>query len=223
MSHDGSTKHPSLESQRRRPSSIAEQAMRKLGISSHSQLSNLPQQSVQLTQQQQQQQTSNQRSESPVSPRHSAALSTVPTISSNDCNLLDNNINSSSVITTTVVLRDTNIREQVPVVPPLIRENSYLRNSTLTNSIMNSTTLQTIRDRSECTLPYISSTSATIGQYGSLIGARDNSCLLSRESCITPMNITHRTPSSRFLTSGIDQRIIKQSTEDCRRLLQQVF
>ena len=28
-------KHPSLESQRRRPSSIAEQAMRKLGLSSH--------------------------------------------------------------------------------------------------------------------------------------------------------------------------------------------
>jgi hypothetical protein len=32
---NGTPKHPSLDSQRRRPSSIAEQAMRKLGLGTH--------------------------------------------------------------------------------------------------------------------------------------------------------------------------------------------
>jgi hypothetical protein len=33
--HNGTPKHPSLDSQKRRPSSIAEQAMRKLGLGTH--------------------------------------------------------------------------------------------------------------------------------------------------------------------------------------------
>lgn len=37
VAQNGTAKHPSLESQRRRPSSIAEQAMRKLGLGSISQ------------------------------------------------------------------------------------------------------------------------------------------------------------------------------------------
>lgn len=57
--------------------------------------------------------------------------------------------------------------------------------------------------------------------YDSLVG------IPIRETAIPPStpdpsNIQHRTASNRLLTHGLDQRIIKQSTEDCRRLLQQV-
>lgn len=238
ISQDGTTKHTSLESQRRRPSSIAEQAMRKLGISSHSQISSQsqqqpPQQQPAPAQQQQQQHQPTQRSDSPVSPRHAAALAAVAgaTPSLTDCSLtIDLNTSplpspgiSTSAMVTTLTLRDTNIREYVPLTSgPLslpsthLRESSYFRGSTLTNSGINASTFL-LRER-DCSSPFI----ANAGQYGSLVGARENSCLISRENCITPMNMAHRTPSSRFLTSNIDQRIIKQSTEDCRRLLQQV-
>lgn len=37
---NGTPKHPSLDSQRRRPSSIAEQAMRKLGLGTHQRYAN---------------------------------------------------------------------------------------------------------------------------------------------------------------------------------------
>lgn len=221
--------------------------MRKLGISSHTQISS---HSIQQLQQHQQQQVvvqQSQRSESPVSPRHAAAAAaatttgvTQPSSLTAECgnlpSLLDLNTSplpSPAVVTggsmfTTLTLRDTNIREpatplqHTSPMPPhnQLRESSYFRGSTLTNSGINSSTFLS-RER-DCSSPFI----ATAGQYGSLVGARENSCLISRESCIsTPLSIggmAHRTPSSRFLTSNIDQRIIKQSTEDCRRLLQQV-
>lgn len=211
--------------------------MRK-GISSHTQISS---HSIQQIQQQQQVQQS-QRSESPVSPRHAAAVAAAvaaaPALTAECGNLpslLDLNTSplpSPAVVTgsmfTTLTLRDTNIRESAtpqqhtPSLPPhsQLRESSYFRGSTLTNSGINSSTFLS-RER-DCSSPFI----ANAGQYGSLVGARENSCLISRESCIsTPLSLggmAHRTPSSRFLTSNIDQRIIKQSTEDCRRLLQQV-
>lgn len=221
-----------MDSQRRRPSSIAEQAMRKLVTNNHSQQQQpVPPQPVPVTQQQ-------QSSESPVSPRHTVAVAsstglppvTLPLLTT-DCSLsIDLNnlsplpspqatsiVSGVTPILTTLTLRDTNIREQAPL-PPSLRESSYFRGSTLTNSGINSSTFLS-RER-DCSSPFI----VNSGQYGSLIGARENSCLLSRvDSNCSPMaTITHRTPSSRFLTSGIDQRIIKQSTEDCRRLLQQV-
>lgn len=225
-----------MDTQRRRPSSIAEQAMRKLVLNNHSQQPQ-PQPVSAPPQPQQQQQQQTQLSESPVSPRHAAAAAiatssvTVPPLTlpslTTDCSLtIDLNtsplpspqgviVSGVTPILTTLTLRDTNIREQAPL-PPLLRESSYFRGSTLTNSGINSSTFLS-RER-DCSSPFI----ANAAQYGSLIGTRENSCLLSRDNSCSPMVITHRTPSSRFLTSGIDQRIIKQSTEDCRRLLQQV-
>lgn len=218
--------------------------MRKLGISSHTQISS---HSIQQLQQQQQQVQQSQRSESPVSPRHAAVVAAAAAVSNGatppslttECGNLPSQLDlntsplpSPAVVTgsmfTTLTLRDTNIREaatpqqHTPALPPhsQLRESSYFRGSTLTNSGINSSTFLS-RER-DCSSPFI----ANAGQYGSLVGARENSCLISRESCIsTPLSIggmAHRTPSSRFLTSNIDQRIIKQSTEDCRRLLQQV-
>lgn len=194
-------KHPSLESQKRRPSSIAEQAMRKLGINNNSP----PQQPIM------------QRTES-SSPRHNSILTSdrsLETISStitsprrtNSPLLTDHSLEAIAGtngrgMETIIHLRDTNIRDP----PQQLRDSSYFRGSSVLNSCTSSLSA---RDR-DCSLSYLSNSS----QYGSLIGARDN--------CITPMNLNHRTPSSRLLTSGIDQRIIKQSTEDCRRLLQQV-
>ncbi|XP_037050148.1 serine/threonine-protein kinase SIK2 isoform X2 [Bradysia coprophila] len=199
-------KHPSLESQKRRPSSIAEQAMRKLGINNNSPP--------------QQQQPVLQRTES-SSPRHSALLtsdrsletvsSTIPSPRHTNSPLLAESsldpIAGSRTIETIIHLRDTNIRDP----PQQLRDSSYFRGSSVLNSC---TPTLSARDR-DCSLSYLAGT----GQYGSLIGARENSCLRSRDNCITAIN--HRSPSSRLLSSGIDQRIIKQSTEDCRRLLQQ--
>lgn len=197
-------KHPSLESQKRRPSSIAEQAMRKLGINNNPP----PQQQPIL-----------QRTES-SSPRHSALLtsdrsletvsSTIPSPRHTNSPLLaDPSLDPGSrTIETIIHLRDTNIRDP----PQQLRDSSYFRGSSVLNSC--APTLSA-RDR-DCSSSYL----AGSGQYGSLIGARENSCLRSRDNCITAVN--HRSPSSRLLSSGIDQRIIKQSTEDCRRLLQQV-
>lgn len=202
------TKHPSLESQKRRPSSIAEQAMRKLGNS------NSPPQ-------QQQQQPVMQRTES-SSPRHHNSILTsdrsLETISSaitsprhsNSPLLAEHSLDGltgSRTIETIIHLRDTNIRDP----PQQLRDSSYFRGSSVMNSCTSSLSG---RDR-DCSSSYLAG-----HQYGSLIGARENSSLKSRDNCITPMS--HRTPSSRLLSSGIDQRIIKQSTEDCRRLLQQV-
>lgn len=65
-------------------------------------------------------------------------------------------------------------------------------------------------------------TSPSYGPYSLSSSGRDSACHMSRDSSMNN-GFPCRTPSSRLLASGsIDQRIMKQSTEDCRRLLQQV-
>lgn len=148
--------YPTLEQQRRRPSSIAEQAMRKLGISN----------------------TYGTRGDQ--SPRHHTSITS-------------NNEQPMESIPSMMTLRDTSIRE---------RNSGYFRGSTYVG-------IPRERNERDCGSPY--------GQYNSLSASgREDSCSMSRENCFPG-----RTPSSRVLASGIDQRIIKQSTEDCRRLLQQ--
>lgn len=163
--------YPTLEQQRRRPSSIAEQAMRKLGISNN----------------------------------HHASLAASTEI-------------PLEAMPSLLTLRDTSIREQTPspsaTIPSALH---YLRDSN--GGLYSGTSmLGSSRERSsrEFQSPY--------GAYSSLaVTGRENSCLLSREmgpGCCYPPN---RASSNRLLmNNGIDQRIIKQSTEDCRRLLQQV-
>lgn len=158
-----SNKHPS-DQQRRRPSTIAEQAMRKLGISN-----------------------SYGRTESPPSRQHS---------------LLSNSDRPMEPIPSMITLRDTSIREQAPLPSSTLQHirgsENYFRGSA---AHMGSGLQRLERD---CISPY----------------RRENSCLISRDNC-TLSTGAYRTPSNRLLSSGIDQRIMKQSTEDCRRLLQQ--
>lgn len=158
-----SSKHPS-DQQRRRPSTIAEQAMRKLGISN-----------------------SYGRTESPPSRQHS---------------LLSNNDRPMEPIPSMIQLRDTSIREQTPL--PLSSANQHVRGNE--NYFRGSAAHMGMQrfERDGNGSPY----------------RRENSCLLSRDNCALPIG-AYRTPSNRLLSSGIDQRIMKQSTEDCRRLLQQ--
>lgn len=122
-----------------------------------------------------------------------------------------------------MILRDTSIRE--PNLPP--KDNNFFRNSL---AMQLPTTLISGRD---CNSPYNmasnyqQSTDITIPNYlagttgtgvgGGLLGSRENNnaSIVLRES-------NNRMASHRLLASGIDQRIMKQSTEDCRRLLQQV-
>lgn len=151
--------YPTLEQQRRRPSSIAEQAMRKLGISNN---------------------------------HSSVALSTELPL---------------EAMPSMVTLRDTSIREQSPSPSATVSSAlHYLRDSN--GGLYGGTPLVGLgRERSSRDFhsPY--------GVY-----SRENSCMLSRD-----MGCPNRASSNRLLiTAGLDQRIIKQSTEDCRRLLQQV-
>jgi hypothetical protein len=54
------------------------------------------------------------------------------------------------------------------------------------------------------------------------LGSRENNSIILRDSGVIHQH-SPRVASNRFLSGGLDaQRIIKQSTEDCRRLLQQV-
>lgn len=164
-----SVKHPypTLEQQRRRPSSIAEQAMRKLGISNnHSSL---------------------------------AASTEIP---------LD-------AMPSMLTLRDTSIREQSP--SPTASALHYLRDSNGriyggTPSLAGLCREQSTRDFQA---PHVA--------YGSMASTgHDSSCFLSRDMSLSGC-YPNRASSNRLLMSaGLDQRIIKQSTEDCRRLLQQV-
>lgn len=164
--------YPTLEQQRRRPSSIAEQAMRKLGISNN----------------------------------HHASLAASTEI-------------PLQAMPSLVTLRDTSIREQTPSPSATVSSAlHYLRDSNGGLYVGTAPLLGSGRERSsrDFHAPY--------GAYGSLATTgRENSCLLSRDmgpGCCYPPN---RASSNRLLMNcGIDQRIIKQSTEDCRRLLQQV-
>lgn len=256
--------HDNGGSSRRRPSSIAEQAMRKLGINSHAQLTNhhhaQQQQHHQQHQHQQHQQIYQQqlatvghitqppshRSESPLSPRHAPPTLTVMPNAAEGCAAIDSNISplpSPGAVSALghhhmlgtaaamLPLRESNIREPAPAssiamsqLPGQLRDSAYFRGSTLANSGSGvvAHTASTFTMRGDCASPYAPGGGghSYLGQqYGSMLGARENSCLLARDAV---GGMAHRTPSSRFLTNGLDQRIIKQSTEDCRRLLQQV-
>lgn len=166
-----SVKHPypTLEQQRRRPSSIAEQAMRKLGISNnHSSL---------------------------------AASTEIP---------LD-------AMPSMLTLRDTSIREQSPSPTATVSSAlHYLRDSN--GRIYGGTPLVGLcREQSnrDFHAPHVA--------YGSMASTgHESSCFLSRDMSLSGC-YPNRASSNRLLMStGLDQRIIKQSTEDCRRLLQQV-
>lgn len=208
----------SIDTQRRRPSSIAEQAMRKLGITNIQHYSN--------------QHGHVQRSESPASPRHTLSTATLAPSHSPDCtNCVDLNISPRSSPSQAVLSQSRATISAVPLLPP--RESNILesimlptklrdfRGSTLTNSTVTSSTILMRPDRTECSSPY-SIAAANLGQYGSMLSTCDSGCQKSRENCAAALGMAIRSPSNRFLNNGLDQRIIKQSTEDCRRLLQQV-
>lgn len=120
-------------------------------------------------------------------------------------------------ISSLLTLRDTSIRERSPSPSATVSSTlHYLRDSN--GRLFSGTTLHaSCRERSSRDFhpPY--------GAFSSLATTgRENSFLLSRD--MGPIGCcTHRASSNRFLmTTGLDQRIIKQSTEDCRRLLQLV-
>lgn len=103
-----------------------------------------------------------------------------------------------------MTLRESNIREQT-------NESCYFQPSNLRSSAINNTNHSSAflaRDK-DCCSPYTQN----------LSGSRELNSKL-RDSVAT-INMSHRVLSSRFLSNSIDQRILKQSTEDCRRLLQQ--
>lgn len=189
MSQDGTAvghmgKHPSLEQQKRRPSSIAEQAMRKLGLS-------------------------HQRSLDPsISPRH-------------------HHMSANVDLQSTLVgpLRESNIREQ-----PQLRESAIftpgagLRTAAYTTPSGMSSNLFLNREREFLNNPGGHSPLYPVTP-SALAGPKESSTALIQkeiQSGISSLGISHRAPSNRLLASGLDQRIMKQSSEDCRRLLQQV-
>lgn len=198
MSQDGTQvghmgKHPSLEQQKRRPSSIAEQAMRKLGLS-------------------------HQRSLDPsISPRHHHMSANVEL--------------QGSLIGGT--LRESNIREQHQLresaifTPGVV--GAGLRTAAATGYNTGSglsSNLFLSREREFINNPGGHSPLYPVTPAGLLTtGPKESSTTLIQkeiQSGINLMGISHRAPSNRLLASGLDQRILKQSSEDCRRLLQQV-
>lgn len=137
-----------------------------------------------------------------------------------------------------IPLRDTSIREisNLPTKDSSIcfRNNSSIYNNsgTVYQSQLPAATTTTVvpspmnkRER-DCNSPFMQNgpmSLATPAEYTSqaLLGSRENNSIILREtSNIQPT--AARIASNRFLSTGLDQRILKQSTEDCRRLLQQV-
>ena len=191
MSQDGTAmghmgKHPSLEQQKRRPSSIAEQAMRKLGLS-------------------------HQRSLDPsISPRHHHMSTTVDLQSQLVAPLRESNI------------REPNqLRESAIFTPGGLRTaTGYTPASGLTSNLFLNREREFINNPGGHSPLYPVSTSST------LTGSKESSTALIQkeiQSGISSLGISHRAPSNRLLSTGLDQRILKQSSEDCRRLLQQVI
>lgn len=183
MPNNGITaKHTSLESQRRRPSSIAEQAMRKLGIGSN-----------------------HQRTDPSVSPRHYTSI-----MGSNRNSDMDSLV--ASPLPSMTTLRDTTIREQIPS-----KDSSYFRGCSSNNNFGFPPT--NLLSRDNCNSPFLLSSNMISNSglsFNNPMGSHDNNTILPKE------HISSKLIPNRFLSSGIDQRIMKQSTEDCRRLLQQV-
>ncbi|CRK93333.1 CLUMA_CG006874, isoform A [Clunio marinus] len=182
-------KHPTLDSQRRRPSSIAEQAMRKLGLGPH------------------------QRSELPISTRHQ--MSNVSNNRSSEA--------ISSIIQTpmsSMTLRDTiSTRDQSP-------STSLMKNSQ-TSSYFHSFSNNNNNNNRSGHLAFSNNvvTNSTMNCNNSLSlesRERENNSLVLRESGVQ-LHPSRMSSCNRFVSGGLDQRIIKQSTEDCRRLLQQAI
>ena len=150
------------------------------------------------------------RSDPPISPRHHSSdnrsSETISTL-------------MQTPIPSMITLRDTSIREQSISSIKESNNSSYFRGSSFNNSGYNSSTFSS-RER-DCSSPFLNSAGSNMGQFNNLasLGSRENNSIILRDSG----PISHRVLSNRFLSSGIDQRIIKQSTEDCRRLLQQVI
>jgi hypothetical protein len=115
-----------------------------------------------------------------------------------------------------MILRDTSIREQLS--SSSIKDSAYFNG----NSGYNSSTFSS-RER-DCSSPFLNSSSGPnnvtpFSNQLSSLGSRDNNSVCVRDA--PPVHNSSRA-SNRFLYGGLDQRIIKQSSEDCRRLLQQV-
>lgn len=177
LSQDNSTsivkvKHPSLESQRRRPSSIAEQAMRTLVISGHP------------------------RTEHPLSQRQSSLVSERST------DILN------SPLPSMMTLRETNIRNEGSGQQQ--QPNNRTFNSVMNSGVSSLNFLARERDNN-----------AIYNRISNSI--RDSAMFSAKEMNSRILSMPHRgAPTTRLPSTGIDQRIMKQSSEDCRRLLQQV-
>lgn len=115
-----------------------------------------------------------------------------------------------------MILRDTSIREQLSS-SSIKDSSSFNSNSGYTSSTFSS------RER-ENGSAFLSSGSNSLTPCNNLLsslGSRDNNSIIIRD-CTPIHNAASRIGSNRFLSGNLDQRIIKQSSEDCRRLLQQV-
>lgn len=199
-STSNSTKHPSLEQQRRRPSSIAEQAMRKISLGSSGTAT---------------------RSDLPISPRHHASVTERNYESTHQ-------ILGNTPLMSMMTLRETNIRD-----PPTSLQLSQTINMRNSPSFNQQPFMK--RDREYYT-PFMAvnpQSSQMNCCYMGSANTRESNSLLNRNSIgdgsssilgslAYANSSSHRVPSSRLLSNSIDQRILKQSTEDCRRLLQQV-
>lgn len=225
----GSAKHSSLESQRRRPSTIAEQAMRKLGI-----CNTAP--------------NSNHCRDTPVSPRHHTSINVSDRLSGGSVMIPNFDHNPlTTPLPSMLQLRDTNIRgdNATPAMLPLQREtncggvggssscnsnNQYFRGSLMYNTC-NTNLITTSNNNNSINCNTSHSSNSNKNPSPSSYFSRGVGGIGERESCNSPYSVTirdssiymsNRVPSSRLLSSGLDQRILKQSSEDCRRLLQQV-
>lgn len=138
-----------------------------------------------------------------------------------------------------MILRDTSIRE--PSSSSSIKDSqssSYFRGSSYNtnNSSFNSYSSREPDCSSISISPFsgsngsnnlsssfaISNNNGNNGQFS--LGSKESSSVILRDNnATTVQHSSPRVASNRFLSSGLDtQRIIKQSSEDCRRLLQQV-
>lgn len=99
-----------------------------------------------------------------------------------------------------IILRDSSIREQSTA--PSLEDNLSLNVGINANRYTNTYTNAP---------PHINPASIQMS-------SRDSTTSVFRDPSVS----SSFTDSNRFLINGLDQRIIKQSSEDCRRLLQQV-
>lgn len=181
--HGSSGKYavPVETAHRRRPSTIAEQAMRKLVISVGGHYG---------------------RETPSLSPRHQQAVAT--------------NVGYDDPGLVLMPLRDTNIRtehrENVPPTPnPHMRQHMY--GSQMSNCNSNA------KLSSIASSAFLAKEREVSSTFNTNPHIRDSVSYLNYSTQPVP---PHRSPSNRLLSSGLDQRILKQSSEDCRRLLQQV-